>query len=646
MDRQPVLMLALNIKNPKMTRNNILYSVAIAITFILCLCFQFGIFDTLQDQLTDRFFSTQSVNSDIVIVDIDEESLAAIGRWPWERSVHAQLLTNLEKAKFVGFDVLFTEPSRLEGDDEVFATALANFSGTAVLPIVIDEQSGRVTYPIDILRENSLEGFVNTKPDRDGVVRQAILKLEGVVSFDELIAAKNNIPDSIRIFFYGPAKTFTTLSYYDVYSGSIPKELLTGKTVLVGASAAGLGDVYQTPFGAMSGVEIHANSIETIQSGSYLKDLPSPVSYLLFILIAIFVLIALLKLQSLIKLSTALFLLVVFILTLSFGLFSVGLLFPHLYALVLFIGLVASLLLVQFLLEAKEKRFIRHSFEHYVAPEVIAELYSEPDKLTLGGESRTLSILFSDIRGFTSISEKLTPQELMQQLNEYLEEMSEAIMQKQGLVDKYIGDAVMAFWGAPLVNEQHAEQACESVLLMMKALRGLNERWAAEGRPAFAIGVGISTGDVVVGNMGSKRRFNYSIIGDEVNFAARIEGLTKQYGVQCLIGESTFKAIKNLTHLHTRELDDVMVKGKKEPRRIYEFLTDEYNAEKITLLEKFASGRKAYLAGDFELAILNFSAALVIDPKDGPSQVFLKRSETLKSNPPANWTGVFEFLTK
>ncbi|MCA9362941.1 CHASE2 domain-containing protein, partial [Candidatus Kaiserbacteria bacterium] len=408
----------------------------------------------------------------------------------------------------------------------------------------------------------------------------------------------------------------------------------------------GLGDIFQTPFGTMSGVEIRANTINTIQSGVDIKTLPLSLGLLSFVLITVLVFWLILKVETLFVLYSSLILTALAIIISAYTSFSLQVLSPHFYQFLLFIVLSGTLLLLQYIFEANEKRFIRRGFEQYVAPSVVAELTSHPEKLTLGGEERNLSILFSDIRGFTTISEQLTPAQLMTQLNEYLEEMSEAVMDRKGLVDKYIGDAVMAFWGAPLVDPDHAKNACESALAMMVALDRLNERWAKEGKLPFKIGVGISTGDVVVGNMGSKRRFNYSIIGDEVNFAARIEGLTKQYGVSCLIGQTTYEAIKNFDYLPTRELDDVMVKGKIEPRKIYELLTAPLTEGKKVVLEHFATGRSHYKAGDFKAAIQEFHNALLADPTDGPSQVFLERSEDLLKNPPTDWNGVFEFKTK
>ena len=629
------------------TRNLYLYGATVLVTVLVGASYWWGMFDTLQAGLTDKFFTTQPVTADIIIIDIDEESLAAIGQWPWPRSVHSELLRQVEGARAVGFDVLFTEPSGVGvQDDEVLAAASASFSGTVVLPAVIDEQSGRVAYPITALRDQSVTGFVNTVPDRDGVVRSVPLRRDDLQSFDTILAENQSPLSSLRVYYRGPAKTYTTLSYHDVYSGLIPKEIFNNKTILVGASAAGLGDTYQTPFGAMPGVEIHANTIETLRVGPVIVAIPRFLGTLFFVLISACVLFVLQRVRSLIRLTAVLLIVGVSIILSSYAAFALGFIIPHLYALLLFVGVSGTLLLLQYLFETKEKHFIRDSFEHYVAPEVIEELYTQPEKLGLGGETRTLSILFSDIRGFTTISETLTPQQLMTQLNEYLEEMSEAVMQNKGLVDKYIGDAVMAFWGAPLRNEQHAVMACESVIAMTKALVKLNKKWEQEGRPPFKIGVGVSTGDVVVGNMGSKRRFNYSIIGDEVNFAARIEGLTKQYGVECIVGETTYEAVKDVSHLLTRELDDVMVKGKLAPRRIYELITKEATVAKRQALEQFTLGRAQYRSGNFAEAATCFAAALLFDPEDGPSKVFQERSEDLIKEPPANWSGVFEFKVK
>ena len=629
------------------TRNVILLCVSVLMVLLTGAGYTIGAFTTLQDQLTDRLYTPSEIRTDIIIVDIDEVSLAEIGQWPWSRATHAQLLTNLSSASVVAFDVIFSETSTLgTEDDAALSAAIRSFAGTVVLPQVVSEQSDIVRNPLPAFAENSALGFVNVAPERDGVVRVSQLKRNDLISFDAVIADTNQPEADMRITWHGPQKTYTTLSYVDVYNGIIPPEVFTDKTILVGAGAAGLGDIFQTPFGAMPGVEIHANTINTLSDNSARTPLSANVSWLLFALVGIVSAATIMLVRRMLAMVLILGGIALTIVIGTFLAFEYLLIVPHLYLLILFVTLAVGLFLLQYWFESSEKAYIRRGFEQYVAKEVVDELSQNPDKLTLGGETKTLSILFSDIRGFTTISEQLTPQELMNQLNEYLEEMSEAVMERQGLVDKYIGDAVMAFWGAPLDLKNHAQLACESVVAMMQALERLNSRWEKEGRPPFAIGVGISTGDVVVGNMGSKRRFNYSIIGDEVNFSARIEGLTKQYGVFCIIGEQTHEDIKDVPHLTTRELDDVMVKGKKEPRRIYELVTAEITDTIAAGLEKFAVGRSAYLAGDFDSAITAFEAALEANPEDGPSKVFLERSKALQANPPTSWNGVFEFKTK
>jgi len=630
-------------------RSKWLALTAAAVLLLVGSAYCFGWFDSLQSQLTDRFLTPKSAPSDIIIIDIDESSLAEIGQWPWSRDIHAELLNKIVSAKVVGFDVIFSEPSGDAEMDAAFAVSIVNFDGLVVLPQVIDEQSGMVRDPIEVLSSVSDLGFVNTKTDRDGIVRRVELNRKEKLSFDQQLSfldKKTIYNDSFFISYYGPAKTFTTISYIDVLNGKIPLSIFADKTLLVGASAAGLGDIFQTPFGAMSGVEIHANTIATMRAGIEVESISKVTGLINLTLIAIILFLITRFVQVLVKIYGALILSLVAIVLGAQLMFSLGYIVPHLYQIILFVLLTGALLLLQYIFELNEKRFIRRGFEQYVAPSVVAEIADHPEKLVLGGEERKLTILFSDIRGFTTISEQLTPSALMDQLNEYLEEMSEAVMERQGLVDKYIGDAVMAFWGAPLSDTTHEVHACESAIAMMRALEELNERWVKAGKPEFKIGIGISTGDVVVGNMGSRRRFNYSIIGDEVNFSARIEGLTKQYGVYCLIGENTHQAIKDLPHLVTRELDDVMVKGKIEPRRIYELLTSEITETKKLVLEHFAAGRAAYCAGDFKVAIDAFTSALAQDSKDGPSQVFLDRSVALLENPPENWTGVFEFKTK
>lgn len=284
-------------------------------------------------------------------------------------------------------------------------------------------------------------------------------------------------------------------------------------------------------------------------------------------------------------------------------------------------------------------------FQLYLMPEVIDELAEHPELLSLGGQEKTLTILFCDIRGFTTLSEGLSPPELTSLINEYLTAMTDAIMETGGLVDKYIGDAVMAFWGAPLPNLLQESAACRGALAMMSSLDKLNSDLLKRGKKPIHIGIGISTGEVVVGNMGSSKRFNYTVMGDEVNFASRLEGLTKAYGITCVIGERTAKAISGDTSFTLRELDFVMVKGKKEPRTIYQLFTGEPSSVLKEQFVHFMNGRASYIRGDWDEAIKHFKEALLLG-EDGPSQTFLDRAEHLMKNPPDDWKGIWEFTTK
>jgi adenylate cyclase len=242
-------------------------------------------------------------------------------------------------------------------------------------------------------------------------------------------------------------------------------------------------------------------------------------------------------------------------------------LYPFLTIALVYIGNVV----VYYRTEERDRKWITSIFGKYVSPVVIENLLKNPEKINLGGEKRNITIFFSDIRGFTPISEKLEPEELVHLLNEYLTEMSSIIIENQGLVDKYMGDAIMAFWGAPLDQPNHAELACKSSLEMMEKLKELQKKWKKEGIPAFDFGIGLNSGDAIVGNMGSSNRFDYTAIGDNVNLASRLEGLNKTYGTNVIISENTYKIVKD--KFNTRELGVVKVKGKEKPIRIYELLS-------------------------------------------------------------------------
>jgi adenylate cyclase len=316
--------------------------------------------------------------------------------------------------------------------------------------------------------------------------------------------------------------------------------------------------------------------------------------------------------------------------------------------------LTANVMLVSLyraLVEEKEKRKVRSAFSRYLNPEVIRRLLLNP-KLVEPRKTE-ITVMFSDIRGFTTISEKLDAQELAIFLNGYLSDMTKIVFGTQGTLDKYIGDAVMAFWGAPIEEPDHALNACKAALAMMQRVHELQEKWEAEGKPKLDIGVGLNSGPASVGNMGSELQYGYTALGDTVNLSSRLEGLNKDYGTHILVNESTYTAVKEAGFLF-RELDIIRVKGKLQPVVIYELVgraaeleKDPEYVELLCRLEEFAAARALYGQRKWDEAQRKFEEILKRCPEDGPSRMYWKRcQEYLFDEPPVGWDGVFTMTHK
>jgi len=293
------------------------------------------------------------------------------------------------------------------------------------------------------------------------------------------------------------------------------------------------------------------------------------------------------------------------------------------------------------LIEEKEKRRVRSAFGQYLSPEVIRRLLLNPQLVE--PRKTEISVMFSDIRGFTTISEKLDAQDLAHFLNLYLSDMTRIVFDRHGTLDKYIGDAVMAFWGAPFEEPGHATRACESSLDMMKRVGELQKQWKAEGKPHLDIGIGLNTGVASVGNMGSSLRYGYTALGDAVNLSSRLEGLNKDYGTHIIVNESTYKAVKDSNFIF-RELDLIRVKGKLQPVTIYELVGrgSDASAETSELLARFVAARTLFQSRRWQEAQQAFQSILQSNPTDGPSRTYWKRcQEYLFDEPPLNWDGVF-----
>ena len=463
-------------------------------------------------------------------------------------------------------------------------------------------------------------GHINMEPDADGVIRRVPLVLRYneryFPAFDLQVARAYlaNAQPALDVASYGIAGirigeryipldeegqilvhhrrpgTFARISVVDVLEGRVDPALVRDRVVLVGATAtsisAGTGDIRVTPFGGrVNGVEVRASIIESLLQGDVLQR----PEWMMVVDAAAMVLIALVLIVLLPRLGVAgggvlaaalfggyLFLAVYFFRSEGWWL---NVVYPSLLIALLF----ASSTLVLYFFRVSEQRYLKRAFQHYVPPAVVDDLVADAGKLQLGGEKRELTVLFSDIRGFTTLSEAMAPEDLVKLMNEYFTVMTEKVFEHRGSLDKYIGDAIMAVFGAPAAEPQHAVLACRSALDMVRTLRAFQDSLRQRGLPAIDIGIGINTGPMVVGNMGSKSRFNYTVVGDPVNLASRIEHLNKEYGTNILVSEYTYLPVKDEFPL-AREVDRVRVRGRAQPVHLFELFVeqrdwlDEYRA--------------------------------------------------------------------
>jgi len=331
-----------------------------------------------------------------------------------------------------------------------------------------------------------------------------------------------------------------------------------------------------TPFSlgqAMAGIEIHANALDTILTQKYLKKATAWLTsfFVLAFGLSNSLFFSLLRRFWLAGLASVLALLAYLLLALIY--FERGLIFDLVYPILAWGLSLLAVLFFQYFSEAQEKKYLKRSFQYYLAPAVVKEIIKDPASLKLGGQKKDVTIMFADLRNFTSLSEKLAPEVLVSLLNEYFTAMAEIILAEGGVLDKFIGDAIMAFWGAPQETKDHSQRACRVALAMVKKLAELDKTWVSSGKPPLEVGIGINTGQVVVGNMGSEKRFDYTVIGDHVNLASRLEGLNKSYGTKIIISEFTKARVENEFIL--RPLDEVKVKGKEIPVEIFELIGEK-----------------------------------------------------------------------
>jgi adenylate cyclase len=460
------------------------------------------------------------------------------------------------------------------------------------------------------------------------------------------------------INYAGPYKTYKHYNMIDVIDGTVPPETFKDKIVMFGATAVAIGDIRTTPYQSdrvsYMGVEIHANAVDNILHseergrGFLSRGFREEMIDLLFILtFGLGLGIWFSKAKPLIATASAIAALAVFGLVVYWAFSSYGMWLSFVLpagALVANYGVITSYRMV---FEEREKRKVRKTFGMYVAPGVINLLETNPRKyLKPGGELRPLTMMFSDIRKFTTISEGLTPDELVSLLNEYFDEMIDILFKRWGTLDKFIGDAIMAFWGSPFPQEDHAIRACAASLEMGKRLEELNMKWEALGKKTLNTGIGLNTGEVNVGNLGSTKRIAWTVMGDPVNLASRLEGATKDYHCKILVGEGTYQLAKD--HFVFREIDFLRVVGKQKPVQVFELLDFANQESKYTeRLVLWSEGLAAYRRGQWPDAISAFSRLLKKYPDDGPGQVFLDRSQVKQGEGVSGpWDGIWVMTTK
>ncbi|ABK46182.1 adenylate/guanylate cyclase [Magnetococcus marinus MC-1] len=633
------------------------------------------------------------LNDDIFIVNTDEQFFKEYKSFPLRRTDIAQITSTLRKlgAKVVAVDLLMDFPSSY-GEDEPTAEVFKEVGNVLVVSQGRFNRNNEFTglnYPTPVLQEVTKSGYTNISSSSSLVTMLSRLNL-----FPQIIHEKDGWPFAVQALamFKGVEPSFDEksrlltigdikiqLDQFNSFYIDFPKlphgarflseirglsameilqldeneyedyaALVKGKIVLVGDTSEVSHDWFDTPVGMVYGVEIIADTISTLMAQGPLMPASftaEVISALLFMFVLVNVNLWLAHPGFRAILVASLF--ATFIGYTTWAYVHSGVIYSMSY--VLLAGFLSYLVinLKEYLAERNQKAMIKDTFGHYLSPKVVEILVKDPSKLQLGGQQREMTAYFSDVAGFSSISEKLTPGELVQLLNEYLTEMCNIIADQEGTVDKFEGDAIIAFWGAPLDQPDHAIRACHASIDMQNLMVNMRKQLQEAGRPLLNVRMGINTGPMVVGNMGSKQRMDYTIMGDAVNLAARLEGANKFYSTYTMISEFTHNHVKDA--IECRELDTVRVVGKKEPITIYEVLQrkGQMQSRDEDLMAAYHKALEIYKGRDFKAAMAAFEKALQIVENDGPSLTYLDRCKLYMESPPADdWDGVFNFTSK
>lgn len=659
------------------------FLVSLVVTLLVALILGIGVFDTIANRLADSLYNRNETSEEIIIVAVDEKSTSPeqFGRFSqWSRDRFTETIRNIEKdnPKALGIDFLFStytenifpeeilefnrEIEQLSSKSEQLEeheSFLANHKNVFNNPIdqrLADELSlhenivlmadvnfegNSVVLPIYKFIETTTPGIVKTYLDDDGILRKSIAyfnfgngeiydnfsvalvkKYLGKEALELLLEG-----DSLIVNYFGDPYSYQMISFADVANSNFDEGLFRDKIVLVGITdSRQIHDEQYTPRSnatPMPGIEFRANEIQTILEGKFLAN-QSKISQIVTIaLISLGLTVVLSYLGIILSLLVTAAVIILYILA-AHVMYRRGLIINMIYP---FIAIVLSYVgswVYKYFIADRKKRDMTNAFGRYVSKELVQQISENPDQVKLGGENREISVFFSDIKNSTTLSEKIPIEQWVAQINEYFTVMENVLMQSGGTLDKYEGDAIMGFWNAPITQENHVDRAYICALTMKAALANLHQKWQKEDKPLLEFRIGINTGPAIVGNFGSENRLDYTVMGDTINTASRLESsANKAYGTQlCVANGHSDKVI-------LRELDNVLLPGKKETVQIFELvcMADKYDEGTKKLHSKYAEGLAAYRAKNWATAIEAFQAI----PSDPPAQVMLARCQQLQA---------------
>ena len=626
---------------------------------------------------------TKEVSQDVGVITIDEKAIEKYGQWPWKRDILAEVIYKLREAEvgIIVLPILFSEEDRLGGDAELaevlqYGVVISQVGTTQTNKNAVPRGVAKINDPMPWLytwpgmlgpipelgEKASGVGVVNTVPEVDGVVRRMPLIMRvGDETYPamaiEVIRVAVGAPSyqikageggiiAMRVPGYPTINTdanariwlrwnkeYETISLADIDQASKFK----GRTVIVTPTAEGLNSIVATPLGEKYMYEITANALQTVLDGKQIKrvDISALVEIAVAVLVGVMIIVA----------------------TRFFPYWAIGITLALLYSGTVFASYlvfhrysllgdaswaVITLTVVgfhsvfnRFILEFQQKQQIKKQFGSYLSPHMVAQLQKNPGLLKLGGDSRELSIMFTDVRGFTAISEHYGKdvQGLTRIMNRYMTAMTQDILDNQGTIDKYIGDAQMAFWNAPIDDWDHAENSVRTGIKMLDSLKKFNEEVQQEGIPAFGMGLGINTAEVVVGNMGSDQRFDYTCLGDGVNLAARLEGQSKTYGVLIVLGPETARQVQN--KINVFELDCIAVKGKTIGVKIYTVAKESEHHRQFL---------ESYYSGDWKEALTRLDTAKEFH--EDMADYYTNMKTRIEAGKPKDWDGTYKATSK